>query len=386
MQTNQSGGRRNSKEKKNRRDKLYKRKQRGMDIEEYLTAEKDFSDLSETCHQEYIDNVQKNIKSNPAEFWQYAKLNNKNNQYPSVMYYNDICANTPSEIVELFAQTFENTYDKDDQTCNLGEIFNELPNAKEINISLFDIEYAINSLKWKGSKGPDDLSSFVIKMCIDEIVWPIWLLFQKIYETGVIPATLKTSKVIPIHKKGDKTRTTNYRVIAIDSVILKIFELAIKRKLMVTVEPLLSNAQHGFRPKRSVVTNLMNLSTTTHESFVVGKQTDIFYGDFKSAFDKVWHRQLFKKLIEFKIGNKTAKLLFELITKRCYFVQIGQNVSRTYTSTSGVTPGSVLGPTFFSIFINDLPNYIEHSQILMFADDVKLYKIICNAQDAKYLH
>lgn len=38
MQTNQSGGRRNSKEKKNRRDKLYKRKQRGMDIEEYLTA------------------------------------------------------------------------------------------------------------------------------------------------------------------------------------------------------------------------------------------------------------------------------------------------------------------------------------------------------------
>lgn len=38
----------------------------------------------------------------------------------------------------------------------------------------------------------------------------------------------------------DKTKATNYRVISIDSAILKIFEIAIKNKLM-TVEPLLKS-------------------------------------------------------------------------------------------------------------------------------------------------
>ena len=52
--------------------------------------------------------------------------------------------------------------------------------------------------------------------------------------------------------------------------------------------------------------------------------------------------------------------------------------------TSGVPQGSVLGPTLFIIFVNDMPNVIN-SMLLMFADDTKLYRTIDSSQDHNIL-
>lgn len=154
-------------------------------------------------------------------------------------------------------------------------------------------------------------------MCADSIVWPIWLLFQKSFETGVIPEMLKTSRVVPVFMKGERNDVKNYRIVAISTTILKIFERAFKFKLISKIEPKLSNAQHGFRPKRSIV----------HESFMRGNQVDVFYGDFKNAFDKVWHRRLIEKISKFNVEVKTAKWLYEFVVGRRNFVKIGNAVS-----------------------------------------------------------
>lgn len=44
-----------------------------------------------------------------------------------------------------------------------------------------------------------------------------------------------------------------------------------------------------------------------HESFANGRQTDVFYGDFRNAFDTLWQPRLIEKLATFYIGTKTAK-------------------------------------------------------------------------------
>src|ERR1700744_1562513 len=366
---------------------MYKRKPKNELTPEYTEAMVDLNELQDKLYSEYINKVQDNITEDPAEFWRYAKIKQKRTKYPLEMQYNGNKCDQPGEIVEMFADYFEGIYVKDDVEAVFDEIYkNEPVNAREISLSMFDIEKAIQQLKVKGSAGPDNLAPIVMKKCIDCMVWPLWILHQKSMEMGKISSKLKISRVVPeFKKKGDKMDVKNYRTTAISSVILRIYEIAIQTKLLDIINPQLSNAHHGFRRKQSVTTNLMNLSIVAHEAFANKQQVDVFYGDFANAFDKVNHRILLLKIWTFGIGKKTAKWLFEFVIGRKFFVQIGNFKSRIYESTSGVPAGSVLGPSLFLIFINDIADCVVHAMILLFADDIKMAMVISTFAETRCL-
>lgn len=370
---------------KNRRDKLFKRSKKGLEISEYERVLNEFDDLTSKSYQRYIDEVQANMKMNPTEFWKFAKLRNKQSSYPVDMYWGNKVGNTHDQIVELFADFFESNYVMDDQHWDFDDVYCIPETYSEVEVSLFDIERAIYALKWRGGVGPDGLSPYVFKMCVESLVWPLWLLFKKTFDSKYIPEKMKLSRVVPVFKKGTKKNIENYRVIVINSVILNIFQRAVKFKLSSIIEPYLSKAQHGFRTKRSVTTNLLATSVMAHEAFERGVQLDNFYGDYRSAFDRIFHRLLIGKFARFSIGPKTARWLYSCLSNMKYYVQIGNSKSRIYIAASGIIPGSALGPPLFLIFINDIEEVVVHAMLRLFADDIKLSMIINDLADCEKL-
>lgn len=365
---------------------MFKRKPKGQTTVEYTEALKEFNELDEQLNMEYIAKVQDDIIKNPAEFWSFAKSKKKTTKFPLEMHYDQRISDQPQDVVEMFADYFESLYVKNDPV-NFNEVYGKEPEAAwEVNLHMVDIEKAILSLKMDAGAGPDSLSPIVVRKCADSLVWPIWILHQKAMEMGRISSMLKSSRVVPVFKKkGKKTDVRNYRITAISSVLMRIYESAIQTKLVEHIDHQLSNAQHGFRPKRSISTNLMNLSIAAHDAFARRQQLDVFYGDFENAFDKIWHLKLVEKIKAFGIGKKTAKWLFEFVDGRQFYVKIGNLESRRYEASSGVPAGSILGPSLFLIGINDIVDCVEYSLVLLFADDIKLATLIDSASDIRFL-
>ena len=140
-----------------------------------------------------------------------------------------------------------------------------------------------------------------------------------------------------------------------------------------TENNLYSECQHGFRKKRSCVTQLIEVYDKLTELIDDGKNVDVVYLDFRKAFDSIPHERLLQKMAGYGIAGKTLEWTKNFLNGRKQRVRVGNEYSSETDVTSGIPQGSILGPVLFTIFINDLPDAINvHCKV--FADDTKIYE------------
>lgn len=87
----------------------------------------------------------------------------------------------------------------------------------------------------------------------------------------------------------------------------------------------------------------------------------------------------------FGFSKKLLLLFASYFTNRKQYVFYKGSRSAEFLVFSGVPQGSILGPLLFLLFINDIGSIITHSSYLLFADDLKLYRIIKNLADCVLL-
>ena len=98
----------------------------------------------------------------------------------------------------------------------------------------------------------------------------------------------------------------------------------------------------------------------------------MIYLDFQKAFDKVPHKRLMNKLKAYGIQGNVYTWIQNFLSNRKQRVSVRGTYSDWTNVLSGVPQGSVLGPTLFIIYVNDLPGNIL-SSLGLFADDTKIY-------------
>ena len=244
----------------------------------------------------------------------------------------------------------------------------------------------LNKLNVNKSVGPDEIHGKLLYELRYELVKPLTELFNKSLELGQIPQDWRDGNVVPLFKKGKRDQPQNYRPVSLTSVVGKILESIVKDNIVLHLEKykLLADSQHGFLSGKSCLTNLLDFLETVTSEVDEGNSADVVYLDFSKAFDKVPYGRLGKKLEGHGISGKCLHWINSWLSNRRQKVCVDGEFSEWANVTSGVPQGSVLGPTLFLIYINDIDDGLL-SKLGKFADDSKLVKGLKTSEDIDIL-
>ena len=178
-----------------------------------------------------------------------------------------------------------------------------------------EVSNMIYFLNQDKSDRPNSISIKIVKLLNKDISDQLAILFNQSFSSGIFPSILKTSKIIPIYKKGSKLECSNYRPISLLSNIDKILERLMYNRLynFQKKKKIIFSLQFGFRQQNSTTHALIHLTDKIRHEIDKGNYACGIFVDFQKAFDTVDHHILLKKLEYYGvrgISNKSFASVF----------------------------------------------------------------------------
>ena len=159
---------------------------------------------------------------------------------------------------------------------------------------------ALSSSEWKFF-----IDTFFIGHPVDVIAPFLTELFNCSLLSKMFPDDLKTGKVAPVFKSGDRDNLNNYRPITVLPTIARVFEKLIYQQLYRFLDKhnILGKQKYGFR---SLHSNALALSQVTDHWLMNidnGSMNSVVFLDIRKAFNTIDHQILIKKLSQYGIQD-----------------------------------------------------------------------------------
>ena len=306
------------------------------------------------------------------KFWSHVKSGSNSTRIPETMKYKGRFRTNMKDQADIFNTYFHDQFSSPSSYTIDIDFSNDKSSNLDFSPSrVYGLLRKVNTSKAAGSDG---LHVNVLKHCASSLALPLSLLFTLSYKPGQIPSEWKKADIVPVHKKGDKSEVENYRPISLLCLVMKIFERCIRDELMLRCSHLLDKHQHGFLPRKSCTTQMVPFVDSLVVTLNNSARADVVYFDFSKAFDTVSYDIILHKLkYKYGIDGLLLKFLISYLKSRTQRVVVGGSCSSTMDVTSGVPQGSIIGPTLFIMFINDMITEVSPgTNIALYADDAKI--------------
>ena len=153
-------------------------------------------------------------------------------------------------------------------------------------------------------------------------------------------------------------------------MVSKVFEKLVNNRIVDRLKKcgLFSDFHYGFRSSRSTADLLTVASDRIARAFSKSGATRAVALDISKVFDRVWHAGFLHRLKSYGISGQIFGLISSFLSNRWLRVVLDWKSSQEYPVNAGVPQDSILGPTLFLLYINDLPDDVI-CDIAIYADD-----------------
>ena len=344
----------------------------------------------ENLRADYLKDQQETFKADPKKFWKSiaSVIPGKKGEHREVWLKSKDGKDVKREDAAGYINTFFTEIGPnlarnfDAEWRYFGET---IPNSLEdITTNQAEVMGLCKEIEAMKSSGMDLLSARICKDAFMALGHQLTHLFNCSLHTTIFPDKWKVAKVVPLFKGGSREEVGNYRPVSLLPIPGKLLEKIVHKRVsdFWEMNDFLSSNQGGFRKGFSTVSTIADLTDDLFGQINQGNTTLATFFDLRKAFDTVNTDILKKKLERSGVRNAVLNWCANYLSNRKQCTYVNGVTSSLLPVTCGVPQGSVLGPLFFLVFVNDIQGALEDCKVKLYADDTVLYQSGLNGEIA----
>jgi len=188
-------------------------------------------------------------------------------------------------------------------------------------------------------------------------------LFKLLLRVGLLPIAWKKTKITPIHKKSEQSLPQNYRLIAINGCIYRLYADVLRDLLTewALAGHQISDTQFGFCPTSNTNQPIYILRHILTVAKLERKKPFIAFLFLTAAYDSVQREKLWAQLQNIHVSKYLLSAIRALYQDSVCILVDGGKMSGEIMATQGLKQGCPLSPLLYALFTNDLGKFLYTS-------------------------